>query len=573
MQANYGPLLRVAGVALLAGLSVAVAHYACRFVASLTREYDADQPDLQAQLAGAGAEEPPMVPPRDCLHWALWTIGTIYTGYLLLLVFGGIVWPIWPGPLGRLLEAALINPLMIVSTYGKMLLMLLTAYIAAYNPGLRRPAGLLLAVGHAVSVVCLLAFRYYEPSWDHTGSDHPYPELFLPAAALDAVFAVIGAVAFFTSEESPATKQGSPFELESIPALGIRAVLTVLGGASFLFAVGTVVIRYVKWKWFLDQELWWNNDLQLANAVTRYAVLGTIAWTIARRPKLGEHFLGLATATYITTVFAASVALLLDASWDGFGGVVIRRVGGAATVPVDVSSNLVRTVIVDSVLIGAIQVLERLYYRSEYGITTLSPVVARAVWALHEALFPTEESVAEKQASAKQASDEQTLARQAAARNQTAIVVQRVQAYAGGVRGRLQIAITLPFALLQIFSTLIFGHRPGFSILSVKERRFFLRKYLLRPPLERRASWSPELAEAAFKLTEAAHSLIVLAKFCQRNAERFGGLDHVEVARIRSLRDVGKAELGRGRPDRDPWCRAVVSRHAKVGYFHASAPE
>ena len=59
--------------------------------------------------------------------------------------------------------------------------------------------------------------------------------------------------------------------------------------------------------------------------------------------------------------------------------------------------------------------------------------------------------------------------------------------------------------------------------MSDDEQRFWLRRYVLRPPDERRRAFVPLLAEAVYRLGSAAHAFVTLAHYSEAgNSARIG---------------------------------------------------
>ncbi|MGH2568922.1 MAG: GMC family oxidoreductase N-terminal domain-containing protein, partial [Bacteroidota bacterium] len=137
--------------------------------------------------------------------------------------------------------------------------------------------------------------------------------------------------------------------------------------------------------------------------------------------------------------------------------------------------------------------LRRMYYNIEYTISSISPSTAQSVLALHEALY------------------------KAKGENRAA-VLQSIDRHVGGVRGRKRGLLNFPFALIEFVVPLFIGVPIAFSSMSSDERRYLLRKKILRPPAERRRALIPALAELVYKLGNAVHALVTLAHYSHPKA-------------------------------------------------------
>lgn len=465
-------------------------------------------------------------PARDWLFYALLGIATIYTGYLIFLVLGLFSWPLWPAPVGSLLEATFINPLMTVNTYGKMLLMISFALIAAYNTKLRQHACWMLGFGHVVSIVMLCLFGYAVPAlprelpelapWLERGLTWALPELdavlrstpkeplffglFFGAIAVDTLFAVIAVTAWLLLERARKRDEGTIDQEEtgfdekipdiaSPPAKWAKAALLLVSFVSMGVVFGLLWVRFgghpdaVK-----NPEVFRGLDIQLCNALTKYSVLAALAWRIATRPRLREQFQSVAVLVYAITALTSTAFALVVSLSPTFGGLQVR-LPGSDDIPVD--GEFARTAMVSFGVLFMLMFVESSYYRTEQMIASIAPSTARGVGALHEALFGVNPIA-------------------------TMQVVQRFEVYIAGVRGHLRVLLTFPYMLLQAVVPLV-GARPTLSLMSNEERLYFLRLYVLRPPAERRTSWSPELADALAFLGDSAGALIAFAHYSSRN--------------------------------------------------------
>jgi choline dehydrogenase-like flavoprotein len=506
--AAYGPLGSVLVTSLLVGVAVTLALFGARLVlAHRTTPEDVAQGDRHDALFRPEwtdeTDETVARPPRATLELGLFLIAWTYLGYLAFLAFGLCSWPIWPGPLGSLLEATFIDPLMTVNTGGKMLLMAYLALVAVYNPALRYRACWMLCFGHALSVGLLVLFGWIIPAVTH---QTPMFAGFYPGAVvIDSTWTTLAFVGCLRSRALRETLDQQIPDVASIPAYYAKWVFRVLCVVSALFAVAILALRFGAFPHFDRVEIYRGLDIQLGNAVTKYAVLAALAWQISANNKLREHFQPIAVIVYGATVFTT---LLYLTTVSGFTtlfhvlGVQVTEldrilVRAHTPDPVDIGDIFVRMAALSAVTLATLLSLEALYYRSEYRISSIPPATARGVAAFHDALFDVDPE-------------------------DNMHVLQRIEQYVAGVRGRMRALLTLPYYLLQTAVPAVHG-LPPLSVMSRPHRRWFIRRYLFRTPKERRRAISPELANGVFLIADAAEALLALAHFTSRNgAHRVG---------------------------------------------------
>src|SRR5205085_7311647 len=100
-------------------------------------------------------------PDRDAGYWLLRLLGLGYLSYLGFCLFGILGTSVWPQQAQSLLVMTFQNPALGINTFAKISLMVLLAFIGAYNRNVRWHATLCLLVGHLASTVSSLAFYFY----------------------------------------------------------------------------------------------------------------------------------------------------------------------------------------------------------------------------------------------------------------------------------------------------------------------------------------------------------------------------------------------------------------------------
>jgi hypothetical protein len=144
--------------------------------------------------------------------------------------------------------------------------------------------------------------------------------------------------------------------------------------------------------------------------------------------------------------------------------------------------------IVDAIVIAAMLGFRKMYYEIDFMINALNPSSAQNALAIHDAVYsgnPEENS----------------------------LVLKRIDLHVAGVRGRKRGLLNFPFWLIEhLFSPLFWLH-PKFSTMSRDERRYFLRKSIMRTPSECARAFVPALASLAYKIGTAVHAFATFSHF------------------------------------------------------------
>lgn len=426
-------------------------------------------------------QEPVARPERDFDFWVLRILGMSYLAYLPIVVLGGLGFSSWPAFAQEAQKIIYDNPAMAMNTFGRIGIVTLLAFIGAYNRQVRWHVALVLLVTHALSLAAttgLLSVDHYAPH----------------RAFMIAVVLISGVMVTFLAVIMLRHRQHRRFfsrtrdypTFYSIPARMLRWLLYSLAAMSAAVILLVVILRFTTDGMHGWAAVYGYPDPQLANTITKYGTLSLLALLMAEREKLRDYFFGV-------LVFGFAITLLLSAPWviigDMFADVHVKtRAGDLVTLDWYFMLHVVMDGSVVAMLIG----LRKMYYNVDYVITSLSPSSARCVIALHRAFFPE-------------------------SRVSDATILQRLDRHVAGVRGRKRGLLSFPFWLVEHAFGLLYGLRPPFSLMSPDEQRFFLRKYVLRPPDEIASAWVPSLAETTFKLGTAVHALITMGHYSSRN--------------------------------------------------------
>jgi choline dehydrogenase-like flavoprotein len=417
-------------------------------------------------------------PDRDAGYWLLRLLGLGYLSYLGFCVLGLLGTSVWPQAAQRLLVMTYQNPALGINTFAKISLMVLLAFMGAYNRKVRWHATLCLLIGHLASTASSLAFYLYD-----TPPDPVYHGFLLTSAIVDGAMILIfgwiliryraSARTFFAEKQFP--------DFFSLPDL-LNRILFYTIGAGLALAVPAVIWLRVKTSGASGiSAVFGFPDPQLGNTITMFVTMSLLAFLMARRVKLRDYLQGV-------LVFALAVTVVGNGLWSIAGpwlgrGILTR---GGVMAPVD--WYFVLATALGGVAIVALLGLRKMYYDIDYTINALNPSSARNVITLHDAIYGDNGE-------------------------DSALVLQRIDAHVAGIRGRKRGLLNFPFWIVEQILSPVYWLHPTFSTMSQDEQRYFLRRSLLRPPRERAQAFIPLLADLAYKIGMAVHALITFAHF------------------------------------------------------------
>ncbi len=423
-------------------------------------------------------------PTRDIEYWVLRLLAFGYFAYCMYLVLGFLGISPWPDAIRGLLEMAFANPELLINTFAKIMIMVLCGWVGAYNKRVRWYTTCVMMVAHMVSTIGSLGF-YFLTSPNVADPVSVTQHNFLMTSAI--VDGVMVAIFVWLMIRNKASRDFYEASLKMPSAYSIPLTL------SKIFYYGVAVFMYGFIGFALYQRICGNPEMgvgavfgspdpMLCNTFTMCTALGTLAFFLARYEVMRDEITGI-------ELFGFTVSVIVTFPWLMFGNPLILTRGGAwVAVP---SYYLVHAVFDGIIAIGMIS-LRKMSYNIDYVISSLNPSSARNVEALDGSFF---------------GADQQT---------QTA-VLQEVDQYMAGMRGRKRGLLNAPFWVIEHIFPTIYGLHPTFSAMSTDEQKYFLRKYLMRLPSEREVSMIPPLADLSAQLGLACYSLVANAHYSQVN--------------------------------------------------------
>ncbi|MDH3253161.1 MAG: hypothetical protein OEM41_10240, partial [Ignavibacteria bacterium] len=398
----------------------------------------------------------------------------IYLGYLVL----GLVVRAWDWPL---IGMNVLNPPATINTFGKLIILLSLASVAAFNPGIRKDAVLLLVLAHVVAVAASFGLYFgYRPN-PLFPSDHQF---LLTSGIVDGVVLAALLVLFFTS--SPAGSKLQLIDLASAPSVLLKNLLLSFGGLYVLFTLGALLSRIFAPPDSILGAIFGGPDPLVINILTKYGSLTALSFFLFAGPYLRRYLIP-------TLTLALSVSVVATVIYGLRGSTVITtQAGSEVTIP----WFMMAQVLIDGSGLVVIWALLRLQYHVDYRITSLRPRSAECVMALHESLRETaEEGV-----------------------SSALVVLHRIDEQIVGIRGRRRGLLGFPFWLVEHVFPILAGARVSFSLMSTSEQRWMMRRYVLRPRYERSISLVPELADFMYQIGDAVHALVTLAYYTTERA-------------------------------------------------------
>lgn len=444
-------------------------------------------------------------PKRDAAYWILRLLGLGYVAYLSILILGILGVKPWPEGIGQLIDMTYKNPALAINTYFKIGLMTFLAFLGAYNKNLRYYSAIGLIVGHAVSTIFALAFYFFDPG-------NPDSDFLLTSAIVDGVLIILFVwIMLKFKKEADEFKPENDFPVYfSIPATLMRYMYKVTGIIFMLISLSILALRL-----FTDGKtglsaVYGYPDPMIGNTITLYITLGLISFLLIKRDKLRDHFMGL-------ILFPLVFGSIIAAVWVIAGNLIssvdfVTRSGG--TVMVD--WYFILFIFVNVIIVSALIAIRKMYYNVDYAISTLNPSTAKNILALTNAFFKSD---------SKHQSE----------------VLQSIDQYMGGMRGRKRGLLNLPFALLEHTFNWLLGLHPAFSSMSRDEQRYFLRKYIYKDEAERNKSVFPLLSNIVYQIGLSLNSMIMFAHFSQLNVRNSMGYVPVD-ARDRTQGDCAAYE-------------------------------
>jgi hypothetical protein len=447
-------------------------------------------------------------PHRDLVFYLLRILGFGYLLYLLILILGLLGPGAWPKGVADLISMTYENPALAINTYFKITLMIILAFTAAYNKSLRYYACLALLSGHLASTIYSLVFHFAQ------GLDTNDPTNFLlTSAILDGslmVFFIWWMIKYKKDADVFAPEKDFPIHF-STPLTLMEYLYKAMFLIFVLCVVGIICIRVFTNGNSGLAAVYGSPDPMIGNTVTLYTTLAVICFLLIKREGLRQHFFN---AINVPLSFGAFTAIAWIIIGGIRGGVLIQtRHAGA----VSVDWYFILYGILNLILIAVMVYFRRMYYNVDYSINSLGPSGAIDAIALTKAFFNANEK-------------------------QSAAVLQSIDRYVGGIRGRKRGLLNLPFGLFENVLNFVYGLRPAFSTMDRDEQRYYLRKYFLRNEVEKNRAFIPPLADLAFVIGTALNSIVSFANYSYINVR--AGMGYVPP----DARDRLQADFANGRP-------------------------
>jgi choline dehydrogenase-like flavoprotein len=426
-------------------------------------------------------------PKRDIFFYLFRILGFGYLIYLVILVLGLLGPGAWPKKsVAPLICMTYLNPALAINTYFKIILMIILAFTSAYNKSLRFYACIALLTGHAVSTSYSLVFHFVKSL---QASD---PTSFLlVSAGLDGsliIFFVWAAIKFNRDADPFSPEKDFPLNF-STPLTLLEWLYKFLFAGFFLLVVGIVMIRILTDGYSGIGAVYGSPDPMIGNTVTLYSTLAVICYLLIKRERLRQHFFNALTVPLIFGAITATIWIIMGGLLHK--GVWIHIRHDKNTV-VQVDWYFVLYAVLNMGIVAALVFFRRLYYKVDYSVNTISPSAAVDAIALTNAFFKGDDK-------------------------QHAAVLQSLDQYSGGIRGRKRGLLNLPFGLFENVLNFIYGMRPAFSAMETGEQRYLLSRYFLRDENERRRAFIPPLAEIAFQIGLSLNSIISFANYSYIN--------------------------------------------------------
>lgn len=423
-------------------------------------------------------------PKRDIGFWLLRLAGFGYLGFWGVLALGQLGASPWPDSLQYMINMGNANLALSMNTYIKEWLMIMLAFLGAYNIALRYYVCIVLVAGHLFSTLYTLLF-YLNPSSTISYRDYLLTSTFVEGSLLSIfIFVMVKYRAnrgdFQAIKEIP-INFSIPLTLQKIVFSGLTIICILIGMSMLAFRI-----------WGNPTEGWGlifsAPDPMLGNTITLFVSWAAISLLLINRISLRQHFTNL-------IIFPMVLGAILGLVWIVFADVKIINQYGIFQ-HIDWYLGLYACVFL--LIAGLLAFLRQLYYKIDCGINTLSPSATDNIRALVQALGAEQNQLL---------GDEKNLS----------LITSSIDRYISGIRGRKRGILNVPFSLLEhIFNTL-FGMKPPFSSMNRDEQRYFLNHYIFRNEWQRKSSSVPIISEFAYQIGLSLNALTQFAFYTNAN--------------------------------------------------------
>jgi hypothetical protein len=348
-------------------------------------------------------------PRRDAGYWLLRLLGLGYLFYMLFCLLGILGSSPYPEQARMLIEQTYENPALAINTFSKISLMVVLAFIGAYNKDVRWHATLCLLVGHLASTAASLGFYFYAPP----GSK--YLDFLLASAIVDGVMVLIfvGILVAYRDKARLFSAEKEFPDFFSLPGMLNNVLLYAIGVAMALMVPLVIYLRTQADGASGLGAVYGYPDPQVGNTITKFTTMSLLAFLMARREKLRNYLFG-ALLLGLAVTFAGSVIWSIAGPLTGTG--IQTRAGGQARVDYYFAAAAAVNGLAIALLIG----FRKMHYNIDYVINSLNPSSARNVIALHDSLY-------------------------GGGPESNAAALRRIDAHVAGVRGRRRGLLNFPF--------------------------------------------------------------------------------------------------------------------------------
>ncbi len=424
-------------------------------------------------------------PSRDAGYWILRLLGFSYLAYLFILIIGILGFTPWPPAIGNLIRMTYENPALAINTYSKIGMMILFTFIGAYNINVRYYCCWGLIVGHLVSTLSSLGFYFF------TDDIPDIKSFLLTSAIVDGVIIIffifiLNASKKYTFELNPEKGLTKFF---SVPAQLAKIAYSLVAAVSLLMVAAALYFRIFTGGESGLSAIYGYPDPSLGNTLTLYSTVAFVSILLAVSDKLRNYLFSVLILPFF---IGAVVTIPIFIVKDMFSGtMILTRTGKLVLVDWYFLIFIVFNILVFALLIA----IRKMSYNIDYLISSMNPSSAKNIVALADAFYGGDP------------------------KKHSSVLIS-IDQYIGGIRGRKRGLLNFPFWLVEQVFSLIFGLHPNFSTMSRDEQRWFLKKYLLRSPLECRKSFIPVLADAGFQIGLAVNAMIMFANYSNINTRK-----------------------------------------------------
>jgi len=436
-------------------------------------------------------------PKRDFGFYVLRILGFAYIAYLFILIIGMLGHTPWPEQIGNLISMTYVNPALAVNTFSKIGIMILFTFIGAYNRKARYYCCWGLIVGHAVSTVSSLGFYFYAFNAPQIS------EFLLTSAIVDGVMIVLFFIILFQCRsESFWIRDEKDFPKNfSVPSQIMKISLYIVSAVSF-----GMVLLALYFRLFTDGSsglgaVYGYPDPSLGNTLTLYFTISFLAFILAKSLVLRKYLYGILLFPFF---IGSAAAVIIYFVMEYLNELTITTRGGSFIRP---DWYFMMFIMFSSLIFIFLTAVRKLYYEVDFMISSLNPSSAKNVIALSEAFFGKENGMDNKNDNGMD-------------KRKNSGILKAIDNYISGISGRKRGLLNFPFWLIENLFNLIFGLHPGLSVMSREEQRWFLKKYMLRDPVECSKSFVPMFADMGFQIGLAANAMIMFANYSDINVRK-----------------------------------------------------